>query len=164
MIPTRIYTLIGELIPMILLFLIMAILLKVVAVELGKVKGNIWIEFKILLYIIYSFVLFHLVTTTDFISYSNNFTPFKEILRYKVTDSLFIRNVIGNIVVFIPFGYIVADVIKMICKKTNFFITDQLLFASSTLLSIPSRCKRTKSSWYVSIVVNGELIGLDSPL
>ncbi|MCR5482988.1 MAG: hypothetical protein K6E99_01075, partial [Bacilli bacterium] len=60
----------------------MAIFLKIVSVELGKRKGNIWTEFKLLVYIIYSFVLFQLVTTTDFISYSNNFVPFKEIFRY----------------------------------------------------------------------------------
>ena len=83
MIPAKIYNTIGDIIPMIILFVIMAILLKIATVELGKRKGNIWNEFKILIYIIYSFVLFHLVTTTDFASYSNNFIPFKEIMRYE---------------------------------------------------------------------------------
>ena len=134
MIPAKIYNTIGDIIPMIILFVIMAILLKVATLELSERKGNLWNEFKIMLYIIYSFVLFHLVTTTDFTSYSNNFIPFKEIMRYEITDPLFIRNIIGNIALFVPFGYIVADVLRIICKKTNFFIC--VIYVLLTSLSI----------------------------
>ena len=134
MIPTKVYGLIGELIPMIVLFLIMTFLLKIVSIKFSNYRGSIWIEFKAVIYIIYAFVLFHLVTTTDFQSYSNNFTPFKEIMRYKITDGLFMRNVIGNIAVFIPFGYIVTDCIKMLAKKTYFFIS--ILYCILTSLSI----------------------------
>ena len=136
MIPNKVYSVIGDVIPMIILFIIMAIFLKIVSVELGKRKGNIWIEFKLLVYIIYSFVLFQLVTTTDFISYSNNFVPFKEIFRYEVNSPLFIRNIIGNIVLFIPFAYIITDVIYILCKKTNFFVTT--MYALITSVSIES--------------------------
>jgi glycopeptide antibiotics resistance protein len=98
---------------------------------MGKRKGNIWIEFKLLIYIIYSFVLFQLVTTTDFVSYSNNFIPFKEIFRYEVNSLLFIRNIIGNIALFIPFAYIITDVIYIVCKKTNFFVTTMYILITS---------------------------------
>jgi glycopeptide antibiotics resistance protein len=134
MIPSKIYAIIYDIMPMIILFIIMAILLKVVTVELGKNKGNSWTEFKFLCYIIYSFVLFELVTTTDFTSYSNNFIPFKEIMRYEINTPLFIRNIIGNIALFIPFSYIVTDVINVICKKTNFFIST--IYVLLTSLSI----------------------------
>jgi glycopeptide antibiotics resistance protein len=134
MIPSKIYAIIYDIMPMIILFIIMAILLKVVTLELGKIKGNSWTEFKFLCYIIYSFVLFELVTTTDFTSYSNNFIPFKEIMRYEINTPLFIRNIIGNIALFIPFSYIVTDVINVICKKTNFFIST--IYVLLTSLSI----------------------------
>jgi glycopeptide antibiotics resistance protein len=134
MIPSKIYAIIYDIMPMIILFIIMAILLKVVTVELGKNKGNGWTEFKFLCYIIYSFILFELVTTTDFTSYSNNFIPFKEIMRYEINTPLFIRNIIGNIALFIPFSYIVTDVINVICKKTNFFIST--IYVLLTSLSI----------------------------
>ena len=123
MIPSNVYNIIGELIPMIVLFLLMAFLLKIVSVTSGHRHGNVWIEFKIVIYIIYSFILFHIVTTTEFKAVSNNFTPFREILRYNITSKLFIRNVIGNVVLFIPFGYIVTDFIKMLCNRTKFFVT-----------------------------------------
>lgn len=65
-----------------------------------------------LIFIIYLLLLFQLVTTTDFESYSNNFIPFKEIMRYSVDSSLFYRNVIGNILLFVPFGYLVSFYLK----------------------------------------------------
>ena len=102
-----VYIKIGDVLPMILLFLIMAFLLKIAHFGLTHQKGNIWIEFKVTLYIIYAFLLFHMVTTTDFISYSNNFIPFKEILRYNVTSRLFIKNVLGNMLMFLPFGFFI---------------------------------------------------------
>ena len=129
-----VYTKIGDVLPMILLFLIMAFLLKIAHFGLTRKKGNIWIEFKVTVYIIYAFLLFHMVTTTDFISYSNNFIPFKEILRYKFTDQLFFHNVIGNIAVFIPFGYLITDAIYILSKKDKFYIS--LIYVVITSLSI----------------------------
>ena len=64
------------------------------------------------MFIIYLLLLFQLVTTTDFESFSNNFIPFKEIMRYRLDSSLFYRNVIGNIILFVPFGYLVSYYIK----------------------------------------------------
>jgi glycopeptide antibiotics resistance protein len=137
MIPSKIYAIIYDIMPMIILFIIMAILLKVVTVELGKNKGNSWTEFKFLCYIIYSFVLFELVTTTDFTSYSNNFIPFKEIMRYEISSPLFWRNVIGNILIFAPFGYLITDVIWMFSKHRNIFIS--LAFTISCFSSCSPR-------------------------
>ena len=128
------YSYIGDILPMIMLFLIMAFLLKIAHFQLTHKKGNIWIEFKLVIYIIYAFLLFHIVTTTDFISYSNNFIPFKEILRYKITSPLFYRNVIGNIAVFIPFGYLITDIIYMLTKKSNIFMS--LIYTIITSISI----------------------------
>lgn len=78
---------------------------------------------KNLIYIVYCFALFQLVTTTDFESFSNNFIPFKEIMRYKTTSVLFYRNVIGNIAIFLPFGFIITDMIREKAKKCNILIT-----------------------------------------
>ena len=132
----KLYSYVGEILPMILLFLIMAFLLKIAHFQLTHKKGKIWIEFKVVLYIMYAFLLFHIVTTTDFISYSNNFIPFKEILRYKLTSPLFYRNVIGNIVVFVPFGYLITDSIYMLTKKSKMYMSLVYIFITSTSIEI----------------------------
>jgi len=64
------------------------------------------------MFLLYMFLLFELVTTTDFESYSNNFIPFKEIMRYNYTSELFYKNVVGNMLLFIPFGYFVNNILK----------------------------------------------------
>ena len=96
-IPTKLYDIIGKTLPMIVLFSLVMILYRIICVIITKEKTNGFKELKMLIYIIYCFLLFKLVTTTDFESYSNNFIPFKEIMRYKITSVLFYRNVVGNI-------------------------------------------------------------------
>ena len=111
MIPTKLYGIIGSTLPMIVLFSLVMILYRMVCVIMTKEKINVLKELKMLIYIVYCFLLFRLVTTTDFESYSNNFIPFKEIMRYKLTSVLFYRNVVGNILLFLPFGFLITDMI-----------------------------------------------------
>lgn len=134
MLPGKTFNIILEIIPMIILFSIVAIMLRVVVSLYNHEKINVFNDFKTLLYVIYLFVLFQLVTTIDFKSFSNNFIPFREIMRYEITSPLFIRNVIGNIIIFIPFGYLVSDIIYMKTKHKNFFIV--LVFVIITSLGI----------------------------
>ncbi len=134
MLPVKTFNIILEIIPMIILFSLVAIMLRVVVSLYNHEKINLFNDFKMLIYVIYLFVLFQLVTTIDFRSYSNNFIPFKEILRYDITSKLFVRNVIGNIVIFIPFGYLISDTIYMNTKHKNIFIV--LIFVLLTSLGI----------------------------
>jgi len=134
MLPGKTFNIILEIIPMVILFSLVTILLRVVISLYNHEKINIFNDFKMLIYIIYLFVLFQLVTTIDFKSFSNNFIPFKEIMRYEFTSPLFIRNVIGNIIIFVPFGYLISDIIYMNTKHKNIFIV--LLFVALTSLGI----------------------------
>ena len=124
MIPNKTFDIINNIIPMVFLFTVVAILLRVVIATYTKSKISFYKETKLLVYILYLFVLFQLVTTTDYGSYGyNNFVPFKEIMRYDIAAPLFWRNVVGNIVVFAPFGYIITDIIYMFTKRMNVFIS-----------------------------------------
>ena len=63
-----------------------------------------------LFFIVYLLVLFRLVTSQDISAYnSTNLMPFREILRYDVGTSGFYKQVVGNILLFIPFGYFVTS-------------------------------------------------------
>ena len=124
MIPNKTFDIINNIIPMVLLFAVVAILLRVVIAVYTNSKISFYKETKLLVYVLYLFVLFQLVTTTDYGSYGyNNFVPFKEIMRYDIAAPLFWRNVVGNIVVFAPFGYIITDIIYMFTKRMNVFIS-----------------------------------------
>ena len=64
-----------------------------------------------LFFIVYILILFELVTNRDLGGSGINLIPFKEILRYDLKSELFKYNVIGNLVMFLPFGYVVSDYI-----------------------------------------------------
>lgn len=98
--------------PMLLLFVIVLCSIRLIDIIFNKKKLVLHEDLMILMFIIYLFLLFQLVTTTDFESYSNNFIPFKEIMRYRIDSRLFYRNVIGNILLFVPFGYLVSYYLK----------------------------------------------------
>ena len=108
MIPQKAINIIVDLWPMLILISVVLITLRLSYLIINHKKIVFYKELINLFFIIYIILLFELVTTTDFESFSNNFIPFKEIFRYSLDNKLFYRNVIGNIVLFIPFGYFIS--------------------------------------------------------
>ena len=88
-------------------------------------------EFWSLLAVLYLILFYDLVTNVEFNASSGfNIIPFNEILRYEIGTKMFYYNVIGNIGLFIPFGFIIAKYIKPKKVWTNFSIG---LLVSSTI-------------------------------
>ncbi len=129
MIPREISVVLREIWPMLLLFIIVLSTLRIIDSILNKKKMLLYKDLLTLVFILYMFLLFELVTTTDFESYSNNFIPLKEIIRYNYTSSLFFKNVIGNVLLFIPFGYFVNYFLKN--KKIYITIISTLITSLS---------------------------------
>ena len=69
-------------------------------------------ELMDLLFLLYLIMLFQLVTTQDLAGGGTNLSPFKEIFRYEFGTPKFIRNVLGNIMLFIPFGFLSSYLLK----------------------------------------------------
>lgn len=104
---------ISEVWPMLVVFIIVMILLRFFYLQNHKEKFTFHKEFKMLLAIIYIWLLFELLTMTEINSVSGiNLTPFSEILRYKIGTNYFNYNVLGNILVFIPFGYLIGEYVN----------------------------------------------------
>ena len=71
-----------------------------------------------LCFAIYILCLFQVVTfQDDSVWAGNNFIPFQEILRYNITSRLFWKNVVGNMLMFLPFGFFVSYYLKV--EKVN---------------------------------------------
>lgn len=136
MIPHKVFSILRDLLPMVVLFTIVMGSVRMASIIIAHKKIDIWKELRTLLYVIYCFALFQLVTTTDFESFSNNFTPFKEIMRYSFDSPLFYRNVLGNIAIFVPFGFIVSDMLKEINNKYHPFWTILLVTITSLTIEI----------------------------
>ena len=72
-------------------------------------------EFWTLIAIIYLILLYQMVTRVDInksFSTGYNLVPFTEIFRYEIGSPMFIYNVVGNIALFVPFGYIISVYVR----------------------------------------------------
>jgi len=89
-----------------------------------KEKFVFYKELLMLSFIIYILCLFQVVTFQDDVTWaSNNFIPFNEIFRYSITSRLFIKNVIGNMLMFLPFGFFISYYLKNEKVWLTLFIT-----------------------------------------
>ena len=88
----------------IILSVISYILIRVEKRLKYKDKIDVRKEFIIVLFIVYLQLLFNVVTYPMNEYGINNYSLFNEFKRYKIGSYLFIKNIIGNIILFIPFG------------------------------------------------------------
>ncbi len=98
--------------PTILIAIVIAVSLRLAYLFKGKKKIVLYKELLMLIFIIYALCLFHVVTYQDVNFGTNNFIPFKEIFRYDFGTPKFIKNIVGNIIMFIPFGFFASYFLK----------------------------------------------------
>ncbi len=99
--------------PMLTIFLVVLASVRVAAIRSNNERLVFYKEFSNLLFIIYILLLYELLTRSELNHVSGyNLVPFTEIFRYPIGSQNFYFNVIGNIVMFIPFGYFISTYIK----------------------------------------------------
>ena len=99
--------------PMLVVFIVAITLIRFYYLRTHSEKFHFYKEFAYFLAILYIWLLFELLTMSEINVVSGiNLVPFSEILRYEVGSKLFAYNVIGNIILFIPFGFIIGEYIK----------------------------------------------------
>ena len=112
------YYAISSIWPMLLLFVVILIVIRIAKVIINKEKFVFHKDFYTLVFILYMLALYYLLLSTEnAFAYGTNFIPFKEMTRYAMGSKGFFYNVIGNIILFIPFGFFVSHYIQ--AKKTH---------------------------------------------
>ena len=110
--------------PMILLSSVVLIILRVVYLIKNKEKFVVSKEIMSLTFVVYILCMFQIVTSNDVSGvHGVNITLFKELTRYQIGTNLFYRNIIGNIIMFIPFGFFTSYYLKLNRKSIIFFIS-----------------------------------------
>ncbi len=99
--------------PMIFISVLIVSSLRIAFLLKNHKRIILYRELMNLLFIIYVLCLFQVVTFEDVSWSTNNFIPFKEIGRYSIGSRLFYRNVIGNMAMFMPFGFFVSYYVKI---------------------------------------------------
>ena len=99
--------------PMVVISAIILVSFRICYLIKSKEKIVLYKELSMLIFGIYILCLFQVVTFQDDVSWAtNNFIPFKEIMRYNITSRLFFKNVLGNMIMFLPFGFFVSYYLK----------------------------------------------------
>ena len=117
--------------PMVFVSLIILISLRLTYMYKNKVKFVLYREILLFFFAFYVLCLFQIVTSTDTsLTGGSNYIPFKEIMRYRLFSNLFFKNVVGNVILFLPFGYFIS---RFVTKKSFFLSLFLILLASVTI-------------------------------
>lgn len=130
MIRDQIMQILGEVWPTILISSVIVISLRIVYIFKNKEQFVFYKELLSLAFIIYVLCLFYVVTFQDVSWSTSNFIPFKEMFRYDFGSRLFIKNVLGNIVLFAPYGFFVGYFLRLKKFKSALFM---ILIASVSI-------------------------------
>ena len=143
--------------PVITLTMVILIALRVCHIIKYKEKFVFHKELLSFVFIVYILCLFQLVTNQDVSGeHGINITLFKEITRYTAGSHLFYRNVIGNIVLFIPFGFLTSYYLDLEKKRYNILLT---LFISIVIETIQLSIGRAFDIDDIILNIVGSFIG-----
>lgn len=109
--------------PMVTIFLVVIIVIRLYYMKNNRSEFCFHREFFNLLFIVYALLLYELVTNTEISGPGINLIPFTEITRYSLSSKSFFQVVLGNIFIFIPFGYFVSAYVKAKGVKPILVIT-----------------------------------------
>ena len=119
--------------PMLVIFVVVLSTIRITYLVIHRDKFIFYKEFMNLIFLIYVLLLYQLLTNVETAGTRGyNLVPFTEIMRYKFGSEMFFYNVIGNILIFIPFGYFVSSYIK--ASKVSHILAVSIV--SSTVVEV----------------------------
>ncbi len=113
--------------PVIIIITVISCSLRIGYLIKNKADFCFYKELFTLVFILYVMCLFEVVTLQDNNYGLSNFIPFKEIFRYQIGSRLFIKNIVGNILLFLPYGYF-----------TSYYLNNKKLWPTALLTIIVS--------------------------
>ena len=116
--------------PMIFIFTTILTTIRISYIIKYKREFVFYEEMLNLAFVIYILCLFYVVTFQDVSWSTSNFIPFKEMFRYRIGSNLFFRNVVGNMIMFMPFGYFVSQFLTLKKSRSCILLT---VIASATI-------------------------------
>ena len=94
--------------PLIVFISVVAIILRGTYLFSGNKKVIIYKEILALVFILYVLSLYYVLTYQNTGYGGVNFVPFNEMFRYTFGSQMFMKNIVGNILLFVPFGFFTA--------------------------------------------------------
>ena len=99
--------------PLLLIVSIIVVSLRISYIIKYKEKFTFYKEILYFGFIMYILCLFYVVTFQDVSWASSNYIPFKEMFRYTIGSRMFFKNVVGNMIMFMPLGFFISYILKL---------------------------------------------------
>ncbi len=112
MIKNVVFEVMPDIWPMIIIITVILSTLRIAYIITKHKRFQLHKELIYLIFIVYILCLFHVVTFQDINYGVSNFVPFKEIFRYNFGSPKFMKNIMGNIMLFIPYGFLASYFIR----------------------------------------------------
>lgn len=109
---TTINLILNEVWPMLLIITVIVSSIRITYIIMNKKKFVLYKELIYLSALLYVLSLFYTVTFQDVSWSTSNFIPFKEMFRYEFGSKIFFKNILGNMIMFVPFGLFTSYVLK----------------------------------------------------
>ncbi|MFV0249467.1 MAG: VanZ family protein [Bacilli bacterium] len=122
MFDVTIVNIISNIWPMVVIITVILTSIRITQIMINKEKIILYKELLKFGFIVYIISLFYVVTFQDIIFGTSNFIPFKEVFRYEILSKLFFKNVIGNVIMFIPYGFFISYFLNLNKKKYVFYL------------------------------------------
>ena len=142
--------------PLLILVSVIVISLRVTYIIKYKPKIIFYKEMIYFGFILYILCLFYVVTFQDVSWSTSNYVPFKEMFRCSFGSRLFFKNVVGNMLMFMPFGFFVAYILKL---KKVWIMSLLSLIVSLTIETIQSIIGRVFDVDDIILNVIGAILG-----
>lgn len=109
--------------PMVVIFTVILASFRLAYMKKYQEEFVLYREVLKLGFIIYVMSLFYVVTFQDVSWSTSNFIPFKEMFRYELGSMMFLKNVIGNMIMFMPYGFFISYFLKAEKKSTIIYLS-----------------------------------------
>ena len=119
--------------PMLLFISIVAISLRCAYLFKGNKKFVLHKEVLSLVFILYILCLYYILTYNNANTGGINFVPFKEMFRYSFGSYKFMKNIVGNILLFVPFGFFASYYLNTTKWSTPVFVTLIVTFGAEVM-------------------------------
>lgn len=127
---TTVINIFQEIWPMILICCVVLISIRTAYLIKNNQKIYFHKEILTLGFFVYIMCLFYVVTFQDVSWSTSNYIPFEEMFRYSFGSKLFFKNVVGNMIMFMPYGFFVSYFLKL---KKPLIILLLALVSSATI-------------------------------
>lgn len=109
-----------------------------------------------LIFVVYLMCFFYVLTFEDVDWSTANLIPFKEMFRFEIGSKMFIKNVLGNIILFLPYGFYLSYFMKLRKVKYVAFFS---LFVSVAVEIIQYRIGRVFDIDDIILNIVGGILG-----